>query len=258
MANLFTPEQEARYREDGFIVLRGLLSPEEVELLVHFARNDQQLAQSAYGRRDATGQPVRLALWNEPDTPPYGLLSRLPRIADRAEQLLEEEVYHWHTKLILKEPRVGGAWEWHQDYGYWYEFGCLYPRLLTVWIALDPSTGENGCLQVLRGSHKLGRIDHGTTGDQTGADLERVQEAMKRHEHVYVEAEPGDAVFFHCNLLHRSDQNRSEKPRWSIICCYNVRSNSPYKQPSRHPAYRPLPRVAENALLAWAKEQTAG
>ncbi len=254
MTQLFSAQQQRQYEEDGFVVVRGLLAPEEVEALLRFARSDQHLAQAAYGRRDSTGQPVRLALWNDPDVPPYGLLSRLPRIADRAQQLLGEEVYHWHTKLILKEPQVGGAWEWHQDYGYWYNFGCLYPRLLTVWIALDRSTRENGCLQVLRGSHHLGRIDHITTGDQTGADPERVQAAQKHHEHLYLEAEPGDAVFFHCNLLHRSDQNHSDKPRWSIICCYNTRSNSPYKV-VRHPAYRPLERVDEGALRSWAREQ---
>jgi len=73
---------------------------------------------------------------------------------------------------------------------------------------------ENGCLQVLRCSHLAGRVDHILTGDQAGADLERVSELAKRLDLVYVEMEPGDAVFFDSNLLHRSDQNYSENPRW--------------------------------------------
>ena len=58
------------------------------------------------------------------------------------------------------------------------------------------------------------------------------------------------AIFFHANLLHRSDQNRSEHPRWSLICCYNARRNSPYKE-SRHPAYTPLEKVGDEAIMEW-------
>jgi ectoine hydroxylase-related dioxygenase (phytanoyl-CoA dioxygenase family) len=105
-------------------------------------------------------------------------------------------------------------------------------------------------LQVIRSSHQLGRIDHGKTGDQTGADLERVNVALERMELVHVECEPGDAIFFDSNLLHRSDMNASDDPRWSIICCYNARRNDPYKD-SRHPRYTPLVKVTADAILRW-------
>ena len=71
-------------------------------------------------------------------------------------------------------------------------------------------TGKNGCLQVIRESHKLGRIEHGKTGEQTGANLERVAAVLQRLELVYCELSPGDAIFFHGNTLHRSDQNKSQ------------------------------------------------
>ncbi len=92
----------------------------------------------------------------------------------------------------MKEPRVGGAWEWHQDYGYWYNNGCLYPDMASCMIAVDRAYEGNGCLQVLRGSHKLGRIEHGKTGTQTGADPERVELAQQHLEHVYCEMEPSN------------------------------------------------------------------
>jgi ectoine hydroxylase-related dioxygenase (phytanoyl-CoA dioxygenase family) len=59
--------------------------------------------------------------------------------------------------------------------------------------------------------------------------------------------DPGDALFFHCNLLHRSDQNRSEHPRWSMICCYNAARNDPYRE-SHHPRYTPLQVVSDSAI----------
>jgi ectoine hydroxylase-related dioxygenase (phytanoyl-CoA dioxygenase family) len=149
--------------------------------------------------------------------------------------------------MIMKDPHVGGAWTWHQDYGYWYQNGVLEPNLASAYIAVDRATRENGCLQVIKGSHRLGRIDHVLTGDQAGADMERVAEVLKRYELVHVEMEPGDTLFFHANLLHRSDQNRSDHPRWAMICCYNARSNDPYKD-SHHPRYTPLAIVPDSAI----------
>jgi ectoine hydroxylase-related dioxygenase (phytanoyl-CoA dioxygenase family) len=227
------------FQRNGFVIVRGLLHEEEARLLGEIARADQALAESAYGRKDATGLPVTLAVRNELKDDVYSAIARSRRIVERMQTFLGGEVYHWHHKLILKQPQVGGAWEWHQDYGYWYHNGCLLPDMASCLIAIDRATRANGCLQVLRGSHRIGRIDHGKTGDQTGADLERVEVALQRFELVYVELAPGDAVLFHANLLHRSDQNRSNEPRWALICCYNTRENNPYKE-SRHPRYSPL------------------
>ena len=59
--------------------------------------------------------------------------------------------------------------------------------------------------------------------------------------------EAGDALFFHSNLLHRSDQNKSEKARWSLIYCYNAARNDPYKT-AQHPNYTPLHKVEDAAI----------
>jgi ectoine hydroxylase-related dioxygenase (phytanoyl-CoA dioxygenase family) len=112
---------------------------------------------------------------------------------------------------------------------------------------VDPATIENGCLQVVEGSHHLGRIDHVLTGDQAGADRERVDQIVARLPVVPVEMDPGDVLFFHANLLHRSAANRSDKPRWSMICCYNAARNDPYKD-SHHPRYTPLAKVPDEAI----------
>ena len=209
----FSENQLDDYRRDGFVLVRELFDEEEMSRLLDFAQQDEDLVAGAYGRQDSTGQETKLALRNEAGDDLYGIFARSPRVVGPIGQILEGEVYLYHLKMMLKEPRVGGAWEWHQDYGYWYNFGCLSPSLASCLIAVTPSNRENGCLQVLVGSHQLGRIDHGKTGDQTGADMERVEAAMQRYELRYIEAEPGDALFFHCNLLHRSDQNRSVHPR---------------------------------------------
>ena len=175
------------------------------------------------------------------------MFARCRRIVDSVEQLLEDEVYHYHSKMIMKDAKVGGAWAWHQDYGYWYENGVLYPDLVSVYIAVDAATQQNGCMKILRGSHKLGRVDHVVSGEQAGADMERVREAMNCLDLVYCEMSPGDAMFFHANLLHASDRNESENPRWGMICCYNAKHNNPYKE-SHHPRYTPLAKVEDDAI----------
>ena len=180
----------------------------------------------------------------------YGLASRAEKMVDTMEHLLGGEVYHYHSKLTAKEPFEGGAWEWHQDYGYWYNNGCLFPYMASAMIALDPCTQDNGCLQVLRASHLMGRIDHGLLdGDQVGADLVRVNKALEQLELVYCIMAPGDALFFHCNTLHRSDQNRSPNRRWTILNCYNAARNNPYKT-HHHASYKKIDKVPDTAILA--------
>jgi ectoine hydroxylase-related dioxygenase (phytanoyl-CoA dioxygenase family) len=107
---------------------------------------------------------------------------------------------------------------------------------------------------VVKGSHNLGRIEHILSGEQAGADPDRVAEILKRLEVVHVEMEPGDTLFFHSNILHRSDQNRSEHPRWSMICCYNAARNDPYKE-SHHPRYTPLKKVPDAEITKAAQKR---
>jgi hypothetical protein len=248
--------ESRRFEEDGFVFIPGLLTPEETSLVLDTAKEDHNLLSHAFGVLDTSGRKSKLSLWNHPGDDLFSMVSRSRRIVDRMEAYLGGEVYHYHSKMMLKEPRVGGAWEWHQDYGYWYQNGCLFPYMASCLIALDRATRENGCLQVLKGSHHMGRIEHGRFGEQTGADPERVNVALERLETIYCEMEPGTGLFFHSNLLHASSANTSDRPRWSLICCYNAARNDPYKE-SHHPRYTPLKTVGDEAILAAGHKKTA-
>ncbi|MAG56583.1 MAG: phytanoyl-CoA dioxygenase family protein [Planctomycetes bacterium] len=231
--------EQAAFENDGFFVVEGFLDDEETRLLQEDVAADVASDRQALERRDATGDVTRLAVKNELSADLYSAIVRSERIVRAMEVLLGGEVYHYHHKLMLKDPHHGGAWEWHQDYGYWYNNGCLFPYLASCMIAVDAASVENGCLQVVRGSHHLGRIEHGKVGDQTGAEVRRVAEARRRLETVHCEMGAGSAVFFHCNLLHRSDRNGSDRARTALIGCYNAARNDPYQQ-SHHPSYTPL------------------
>ena len=255
MAFRLTEEQVSQWHDDGYLVVPGLFDPEEIELVYRIARAAREM-DTAPGRKDAEGGVSRLRLRNELYDDIYSACVRCRRVSDTMETLLGDEVYHWHHKMMLKEPRVGGAWEWHQDYGYWYANNyCLWPDLASCAIAVDRASRENGCLQLIKGSHRCGRIEHGMTGEQTGADLERVKALLERLPLVYAELGPGDALFFHANTLHRSDQNRSEHPRWTLICCYNTRHNDPYKWTGGHPKYHRLEKLDDSEVRTIGRRQ---
>jgi ectoine hydroxylase len=245
----FDAVQVNQFHRDGFLIVERLLDGDETSLLAEAARGDAAMRDAAMNVRDTEGRRTNLSLWNHPGEDIYGMIARSKRVVNAVEQLLGGEAYHYHSKLSAKQPKVGGAWEWHQDYGYWYQNGCLFPDMLSLYVAIDPATRENGCLQVLRGSHKMGRIEHGLFGEQTGADPERVEAAKKRMELVYCELGAGSGVYFHSNTLHTSEANESDKPRWGLICCYNAAHNDPYKE-HHHPGYTPLVKVPDSAIRA--------
>ena len=249
----FQDQDIKNYNEDGYCFERELFSSEEINLLAETARNDHAMDKASSSMDDGEGNDVRLSLWNHPGNGIYGMIARCERIVNRVEQLLDDEAYHYHSKMILKDAKVGGAWAWHQDYGYWYQNGLLFPNLCSVMIAVDKATEENGCLQVLKGSHKMGRINHILSGDQAGADFEHVEEAKKQLETIQCEMNPGDALFFHPNTLHCSASNLSDKARWALICCYNAKSNNPFKE-SHHPSYTKLDKVSDDQVAIVGKD----
>ncbi len=246
---ILRPQDVETYHRDGYVLCRGVLNADEVGLLARTAQDDTAIAEHSYELRDASGHLTRLALWYTPGDDVFGLLSRSNRLVDAVEALLGGPAGHYHSKVMYKAPHTGGAWEWHQDYAYWYRNGFLFPDMLSVMVALTPSVRANGCLQVIPGSHRMGRINHGNVGEQVGADQARVDAMMALRPVVHCEMQPGDALFFHCNLLHASGQNTSDHPRWSIISAYNLLANRPITDEPAASCITPITRVPDEALL---------
>jgi ectoine hydroxylase-related dioxygenase (phytanoyl-CoA dioxygenase family) len=257
MANFKLKKQQIEdYHRDGYIIVRKFLKPKEVKKLYNIAIEDGSMRKHAFDLNDQTGKKTKLTLWYKPGNDAYGLLTKSERMVNSVDKLMDGDtaVCHFHSKLMQKEPKVGGAWEWHQDYGYWYKNEFLFPdQMISVMVAITEATKENGCLQVIKGTHKMGRIEHGFSGEQVGASQHYVDLSLKTLELIYVELKPGDALFFHSNLLHRSEANLSDNSRWSLISCYNRSGNVPYNEPSQSSTV-PLEIVPDEALLKWETE----
>jgi ectoine hydroxylase-related dioxygenase (phytanoyl-CoA dioxygenase family) len=248
-----TESQIKDFHRDGYLVIKEFCNKQEIDKLYTTAIEDSILTRNALDLSDLSGKKTRLSLWFTPGNDVFGYLTRSERMVFAVAQLLDSEspVCHFHSKLMQKEPRVGGAWEWHQDYGYWYKNQFMFPdQLISVMTALTKATRENGCLQVIRGSHKLGRVNHGFSGEQVGADMVMVNNALLTMELIYCELAPGDALIFHSNLLHRSEANLSDQPRWSVISCYNAQSNPAYNEQSVS-WKTPVEIVPDEAILSW-------
>lgn len=244
-----TEQMKNDFEESGFIIVRNLFCDEEISRLrTSLEAPNSELMKHSYSISDGDGGFVKMILWNHPGKDYSGIMGRCERIVDTCTELAGGEVFHYHTKMVLKETFTGGAFQWHQDYGYWYLNGILRPDMISVQVAVDDADRGNGGLQVIRGSHKMGRVDHGRIGEQAGADVERVEQALKVMEKVFVELKAGDGLFFHCNLLHTSAQNKSPRRRWAYISCYNRADNDSYKD-HFHARYTPLQKVPDSAVL---------
>jgi ectoine hydroxylase-related dioxygenase (phytanoyl-CoA dioxygenase family) len=246
-------DQTKSFHRDGYVVIKNFLSRQETDKLYTTAVEDSSISKNALDLNDLSGKKTKLSLWFTPGNDVFGYLIRSERMLKAVGRLIDSDspICHYHSKLMQKEPRVGGAWEWHQDYGYWYKNQFMFPdQLLSVMVALTKATKENGCLQVIRGSHKMGKLNHGFSGEQVGADMVMVNNALRTMDLVYCEIDPGDALIFHSNLLHRSEANLSPDPRWSIISVYNAQSNPAYNENSVSWKI-PVEVVPDDAILTW-------
>lgn len=243
-----TPEMIEEFHRAGFVIVPEFVPADTARRLKDLATKDEALSQNAYEKRDASGRMSKVTLWYEPGDDVFGRLSSTDRMISDMSDCLGGPAEFYHAKLMQKEPQSGGAWEWHQDYGYWYDDGFLTDCMASCYVALDPATRENGCLMVLSGTHHYGRIRHGTVGDQVGADMARVEALQSKHETIYVELNPGDAVFFHSNLLHSSNPNLSDTPRWGLISSF-FRADNESLLPDPRFKRKTIKRVPHDAIL---------
>ena len=213
------------YERDGFVRIPGFFDATELEPLLDAYREDPSVRGSLYGMVDNDGAPHPICIWTELGDDIIGMVPRMERMVDATEALMAEPCYHWHSKITVKPPGCDALIDWHQDFASWYDDGVPFPKMLTVGIAVEPATRENGCLQLIPGSHQIGKMDFLDT-ESFERRLEHAQETLGL---VHCEMAAGDAVFFHCNTLHGSASNHSDSSRLMLFVSYNAVSNEPIR-----------------------------
>lgn len=144
-------------------------------------------------------------------------LVRDPRIRGPVEAVIGAGAQLLQSLALVKPPEIGIPKAWHQDAPYF----PIAPvnETVGVWIALDRATLENGCMQVVPGSHRQGPVAH-VQGD-TGWRLDDAASARAQAAAVAIPVEPGSALLFDANLLHFTDANRSPARRRAVQFHYS-------------------------------------
>jgi len=245
-------QENHQFWNKGYLVVRNVFRREEMQVIKdvilqheHMNRVSDNLKQKIETGKRPSFESI--FVWNDTaGDDVFAKVTRRAAIFDRLEYFFQDRIYVYHNKITLKYPGVVG-FRYHQDYAYWYDMGCLYPDMATVMIAVDPANRRNGCLKMIAGSHKLGRINHVFNDgvSDSGVDPDRLEQIEQVLEEDYLELDSGDIVIFHCNTLHGSDDNTSDSSRIALLGCYNTRHNNPYQSPHGHPFYQAQERVID-------------
>ncbi|HYE05376.1 MAG TPA: phytanoyl-CoA dioxygenase family protein [Planctomycetota bacterium] len=205
-----------RFRADGFVVVDDVFSPGEItELRAAVEAAELPAEQLRQGGDSATVHLLGLTSRH----PAFAALARDQRIVQMLIPLLGPDIQLQHAKLAVKpQARERGPYPWHQDFAY---FPHTNTDLVAVMVMLDDATPDNGCMRMVRGSHRDGLAEHRSDGAFSGgcteprrwADASRIVDITPR---------AGGISIHHCLTLHGSPANRSGLPRRGIVFQYRA------------------------------------
>ncbi len=223
---MLSPQQIARYRADGFIVVPGLIVPDTLAQLR--AATDRIVAGAArVDTHDAiydlepghTRASPRVRRIKNPERvdPVFAALARHPGVADCLQQLWDGRGVRFDiAKLNMKSPGFGSPVEWHQDWAF-------YPHtnddLAAVGVMLDDITADNGPMQVVPGSHNGPVFDHHVDGRFCGA-IDALTPGLRLEAARSCLGTAGSITIHHVRAVHGSAPNRSGDPRRFLLLQY--------------------------------------
>lgn len=225
--NKLTQEEIDFYHEQGYLLHnKQLFGPEKLRELSGIFEEQWEMV----GRK----------LNSELDTPHFRderLLKFLlaDEVLDLVEQLIGPNIGLWSSHFICKEPLIGKQTPWHEDSAYWNGRLTRYDKIITIWLAIDRSWKENGCMRVIPGTHRNGFSEYeGVSGQDNifDSEIKKVDEANA----VYFELEPGECSLHDSRIIHGAQPNKSPYRR----CGYTMRYFATDAQviPEKNPGFK--------------------
>ncbi|HEY9198883.1 MAG TPA: phytanoyl-CoA dioxygenase family protein [Gammaproteobacteria bacterium] len=228
-----------RFQQDGFLILRGLSTPEQTAALravaeEHLQREIPPLEYEAdlhypgapSSRNAEGGRTVRRLLQAQGRHPAITQWLNRPELLTCLHQLLGPEVLMplaHHNCIMTKQPRFSSDTGWHQDIRYW---SFERADLVNVWLALGPEREENGCLRLIPGSHCVEYSrDRFDAAQFFREDLPDNRTVLQNA--VSAELAAGDVLLFHCRILHAATRNYSEQTKYSAVFTFRAGDNRP-------------------------------
>lgn len=228
----FGTEQEGRFFETGYLRLGRVVPQEAIQTLcdriddimlgrVRYEGLPMQLdsATGSYGDVPAQSRSFEVATltYRRVDDlqrdPLFLAYMQHPLFRQITARLIGPDVSIFRAMFMNKPANRGTVLPWHQDIGI--GWGLDANPIVTIWTALDEATAENGCMQIIPGSHTLGVLN-----ERHFPSEGQLAQHAKEEDCIYLEAEPGEAILMHNFLLHRSGVNRVDRPRraFSFAC----------------------------------------
>jgi len=203
-----TAAQVTQYQEDGYVVVENLIDPKG-------ARQWKEALHARLIEEDKINEPSGVRVWMADGMDPITQEQvTSAKISAVLQQLIGPHIEFLSVKAVFKNGATAFPSPWHQDWFYWQ--GA--PKL-SIWIALDDATPENGCLRLVPGSHR----EHFTPrkiDDGRGFGLRITDEDIGERPIVTAPIAQGSAIFFHDLALHSSCPNLNGQDRWSVIPTY--------------------------------------
>jgi ectoine hydroxylase len=233
--------QAAQFDRDGYMILEGIFSSEEVAYLQKAAGHllaDPASLDAETIVSEPQGNGIRSIFEIHAQSPAMARLAADARLAEVARFLLGDEVYIHQSRLNYKPGFKGKEFYWHSDFETWHvEDGMPRMRALSMSVLLAENTAHNGPLMLIPGSHRtylacvgetpddhylssLKRQEYGVPDEVSLADL------AHRHGIVAPTGKPGTVILFDCNLMHGSNGNITPFPRANAFLVYNAVSNA--------------------------------
>lgn len=197
------------YERDGYFIFRNVLDPDLI------AQADEHIDWLLSNNPDR--QPFQLGHDLAREDPFWHRLVADDRLLDIAGMFLGPNLALFATHYICKEPLTGREVRWHQDGAFW----PIEPmEVLTVWLAVTPSVTENGCLEVVPGSHHIDLLETVSTEGDNSVLTEEIPVDVEEGDTVPLALQPGDASVHHPNIFHGSQANRSNHWRRGLTIRY--------------------------------------
>lgn len=223
-----TPKQIEQYQRNGYIILEDFLAPHELAEMTEAVMDtvDKMGRKKFLGEgneeyregSDAYYDNVflqRINLWKDNDTiAGYFMNSEIGQMLCKLAGINGIRIWHDHT--LQKRPWSNPT-SWHLDCPNW----SFHSRdSLSVWIALDEATIQNGCMYFLPGSHKTSAFNrNGNFGPQVG-NLFDVYPEWRNIEAVPIQLKPGSASIHNGMIAHGAGPNMTPYPRRAMVCIY--------------------------------------
>jgi len=247
---ILSPQEKSQFTQQGFLIkpqfvaketvaelrkhaladLHNRVEPVELETQVHYPGAPESI-------RAEGGDTIRRLRTAYTRGSCFKHWAEDPRVGAIVKSLLDTErvllTQSHHNCIMTKQPQFSSETQWHKDVRYWY---FSSHALVNTWLALGTEDKDNGCLQILPGSHRW-QPEHYQLDEALFLKKDLPENQTWLDKAVYVELAAGDVLFFHAAAFHAASRNQSNQPKIALVFTYHGDKNSPLEdtQSSRFP-----------------------